>query len=143
MVERRPPKSQPRRPCHMVTSTLNTPSTQCGTGQALMPISQANTTLKSTNTKCGSWLACESGTAVTHAATDAPPSRASPLPQGDLRLPGTPPTFKPASLCNPMICMEKVIGEGFKRDGLEYGKQKKAVVHLNEDGKPITAYTDF
>ena len=47
-----------------------------------MPISQANTTLKSTNTKCVSWLACESGTAVTHAATDAPPSRASPLPQG-------------------------------------------------------------
>ncbi|MBN1083741.1 hypothetical protein JNO13_26675 [Pseudomonas sp. 1079] len=39
--------------------------------------------------------------------------------------------------------MGKVIGEGYKRDGLEYGKQKKAVVHLNEDGKPITAYTDF
>ena len=124
MVERRPPKSQPRRPCHMVTSTLNIPSTQCGTGQVLMPISQANTTLKSTNTKCVSWLACESGTAVTHAATDAPPSRASPLPQGDLRLPGTPPTFKPASLCNPMICMEKFIGEGYKRDKSEYGKQR-------------------
>ena len=78
----------------------------------------------SPNTKCVSWLACESGTAVTHAATDAPPSRASPLPQGDLRLPGTPPTFKPASLCNPMICMEKFIGKGYKRDELEYGKQR-------------------
>ncbi|MDY4300940.1 RHS repeat-associated core domain-containing protein [Pseudomonas salmasensis] len=39
--------------------------------------------------------------------------------------------------------MGKVIGEGYKRDGLEYGKQRKAFVHLNEDGKPITAYTDF
>ncbi|WP_106805679.1 RHS repeat-associated core domain-containing protein [Pseudomonas sp. S5D5] len=37
----------------------------------------------------------------------------------------------------------KIIGEGYKREGLEYGKQTKAVVHLNTDGKPITAYTEF
>ena len=39
--------------------------------------------------------------------------------------------------------MGKIIGEGYKRDGLVYGKQTKAVVHLNRDGKPITAYTEF
>ncbi|RQO49496.1 RHS repeat-associated core domain-containing protein, partial [Pseudomonas sp. KBW05] len=39
--------------------------------------------------------------------------------------------------------MGKVVGEGYKRDGLEYGKQTKATVHLNQDGKPITAYTEF
>ncbi|MEX5545828.1 RHS repeat-associated core domain-containing protein [Pseudomonas pergaminensis] len=39
--------------------------------------------------------------------------------------------------------MGKIIGEGYKREGLEYGKQTKAVVHLNTDGKPITAYTEF
>ncbi|MBD8094643.1 RHS domain-containing protein, partial [Pseudomonas fluorescens] len=39
--------------------------------------------------------------------------------------------------------MGKTIGEGYKRDGYEYGKQKKARVFLNEDGQPITAYTDF
>ncbi|MEB2649515.1 RHS repeat-associated core domain-containing protein, partial [Pseudomonas canadensis] len=39
--------------------------------------------------------------------------------------------------------MRKVIGEGYKRDGLEYGKQTKAVVHLDRNGKPITAYTEF
>ncbi|WP_339468679.1 RHS repeat domain-containing protein, partial [Pseudomonas sp. EL_65y_Pfl1_R83] len=41
------------------------------------------------------------------------------------------------------INMGKIIGEGYKRDGLEYGKQTKAVVYFNEDGKPITAYTEF
>ncbi|MBE8603353.1 RHS repeat domain-containing protein, partial [Pseudomonas cyclaminis] len=39
--------------------------------------------------------------------------------------------------------MGKIIGEGYKRDGLEYGRQSKAIVHLNRDGKPITAYTEF
>ncbi|WP_338567515.1 RHS repeat-associated core domain-containing protein [Pseudomonas canadensis] len=39
--------------------------------------------------------------------------------------------------------MGKVIGEGYKRDGFEYGKQTKAIVHLDRDGKPITAYTEF
>jgi len=39
--------------------------------------------------------------------------------------------------------MGKIIGEGYKRDGYEYGKQKKARVFLNEDGNPITAFTDF
>ncbi|NMZ02175.1 RHS repeat-associated core domain-containing protein, partial [Pseudomonas proteolytica] len=39
--------------------------------------------------------------------------------------------------------MGKVVGEGYKRDGLQYGKQTKAVVHLDQYGNPITAYTDF
>jgi hypothetical protein len=39
--------------------------------------------------------------------------------------------------------MGKIVGEGYKREGLIYGKQSKAVVHLNRDGKPITAYTEF
>jgi hypothetical protein len=39
--------------------------------------------------------------------------------------------------------MGKIIGEGYKRDGLEYGRQTKATVHLNSDGNPITAYAEF
>ncbi|NVZ69601.1 RHS repeat domain-containing protein, partial [Pseudomonas costantinii] len=47
-----------------------------------------------------------------------------------------------ADLPDPMD-MGKIIGEGYKREGLEYGKQKKAIVYLNRDGKPITAFTEF
>jgi hypothetical protein len=39
--------------------------------------------------------------------------------------------------------MGKILGEGYKRDNLEYGKQRKAVVYLNNSGKPITAFTEF
>ncbi|UOP13896.1 RHS repeat-associated core domain-containing protein [Pseudomonas palleroniana] len=39
--------------------------------------------------------------------------------------------------------MGKIIGEGYKRDGLIYGTQRKAVVYLDNDGKPITAFTEF
>ncbi|MDF9769722.1 RHS repeat-associated core domain-containing protein [Pseudomonas rhodesiae] len=39
--------------------------------------------------------------------------------------------------------MGKIVGEGYKREGLEYGEQSKAIVHLNREGKPITAYTEF
>ncbi|MGY2299332.1 RHS repeat domain-containing protein, partial [Pseudomonas yamanorum] len=39
--------------------------------------------------------------------------------------------------------MGKIIGEGYKRDGLEYGQQRKAVVILDANGNPKTAYTDF
>lgn len=39
--------------------------------------------------------------------------------------------------------MGKIIGEGYKRDTLEYGKQGKAVVILDTDGNPITAYTEY
>ena len=39
--------------------------------------------------------------------------------------------------------MGKQIGEGYKRGGLVYGKQKDAVVILNETGAPITTYADF
>ncbi|SDS71970.1 RHS repeat-associated core domain-containing protein [Pseudomonas trivialis] len=39
--------------------------------------------------------------------------------------------------------MGKIIGEGYKKRTLEYGKQRKATVILDEDGNPITAYTDF
>lgn len=39
--------------------------------------------------------------------------------------------------------MGKTIGEGYKRDGYEYAKQKKARVFLNENGQTITAYTEF
>lgn len=41
------------------------------------------------------------------------------------------------------INMGKIIGEGYKRDGLEYGKQTNAVIYFNSDGKPITAYAEF
>ncbi|APV38890.1 type IV secretion protein Rhs [Pseudomonas frederiksbergensis] len=41
------------------------------------------------------------------------------------------------------IEMGKKIGEGFKRDGLQYGEQTRAVVYLNSAGQPITAFTDF
>ncbi|OPA90109.1 rhs family protein, partial [Pseudomonas fluorescens] len=47
-----------------------------------------------------------------------------------------------AEIPDPMD-MGKIIGEGYKRNGLEYGKQKKAIVYLNRDGKPITAFTEF
>ncbi|KQM54725.1 hypothetical protein ASE80_20005 [Pseudomonas sp. Leaf15] len=39
--------------------------------------------------------------------------------------------------------MGKIIGEGYKRDSLEYGKQRKAIVYFNSNGKPITAFTEF
>ncbi|MCF5349610.1 rhs family protein [Pseudomonas simiae] len=39
--------------------------------------------------------------------------------------------------------MGKIIGEGYKREGYEYGKQRKARVFLNDEGKPITAFTEF
>ena len=39
--------------------------------------------------------------------------------------------------------MGKKIGEGFKRDGLQYGEQTKAIVYLNSAGQPITAFTGF
>nr|WP_244640591.1 RHS repeat-associated core domain-containing protein [Pseudomonas fluorescens] len=39
--------------------------------------------------------------------------------------------------------MGKIIGEGYKRDGYEYAKTKKARVFLNENGQPITAFTDL
>ncbi|WP_438301107.1 RHS repeat-associated core domain-containing protein [Pseudomonas sp. NMS19W] len=41
------------------------------------------------------------------------------------------------------IEMGKVIGEGYKRGSLEYGRQTKAVVILNANGRVKTAYTDF
>ncbi|WP_242176621.1 MULTISPECIES: RHS repeat-associated core domain-containing protein, partial [unclassified Pseudomonas] len=53
-----------------------------------------------------------------------------------LRLNGRPDTPDP-------IDMGKIIGEGYKRDGLTYGTQRKAIVYLNRDGKPITAFTEF
>lgn len=39
--------------------------------------------------------------------------------------------------------MGKIIAEGYKKDGYEYGKTSKARVFLDEDGQPITAYGDF
>ena len=39
--------------------------------------------------------------------------------------------------------MGKIVGEGYKRDGYEYRQTKKARVFLNEDGQPITAFTDL
>ncbi|WHS58934.1 RHS repeat-associated core domain-containing protein [Pseudomonas sp. G2-4] len=39
------------------------------------------------------------------------------------------------------IEMGRVIGEGYKREGLEYGKQTKAIVILDRNGMPKTAYT--
>jgi len=39
--------------------------------------------------------------------------------------------------------MGKQIGEGYKRGGLEYGKQTDAVVILNNNGDPITSYVEF
>nr|WP_230174595.1 RHS repeat-associated core domain-containing protein [Pseudomonas sp. Bi123] len=41
------------------------------------------------------------------------------------------------------IEMGKKIGEGFKRDGLQYGEQTRAIVYLNSAGQPITAFADF
>ncbi|WP_237882731.1 RHS repeat-associated core domain-containing protein [Pseudomonas sp. PGPR40] len=41
------------------------------------------------------------------------------------------------------IEMGKKVGEGFKRDGLQYGEQTRAVVILDEMGRPKTAFTDF
>ncbi|MGO4324765.1 RHS repeat-associated core domain-containing protein, partial [Pseudomonas sp. KB_12] len=37
----------------------------------------------------------------------------------------------------------KTIGEGYKKEGLQYGQQTKAVVILNNAGFPITSYTEF
>lgn len=39
--------------------------------------------------------------------------------------------------------MGKVIGEGYKKGSLEYGRQTKAVVILDANGRVKTAYTDF
>ncbi|WP_130907329.1 RHS repeat-associated core domain-containing protein, partial [Pseudomonas sp. Sample_16] len=39
--------------------------------------------------------------------------------------------------------MGKTVGEGYKRGSLEYGKQTKAIVILDNSGQPKTAYTDF
>ncbi|MHA6787392.1 RHS repeat-associated core domain-containing protein [Pseudomonas bijieensis] len=39
------------------------------------------------------------------------------------------------------IDMGKVVGEGYKLDGVEYGHQTKAVVILDKNGLPKTAYT--
>ena len=41
------------------------------------------------------------------------------------------------------IDMGRIIGEGYKRDGLEFGQQRKAKVILDIDGQPKTAFTDF
>jgi len=38
--------------------------------------------------------------------------------------------------------MGKVVGEGYSKDGMEYSKQRKARVILNNQGKPKTAYTE-
>ena len=37
----------------------------------------------------------------------------------------------------------KEIGEGYKRGGLEYGQQTKAIVILDGSGQTKTAFTDF
>jgi hypothetical protein len=39
--------------------------------------------------------------------------------------------------------MGKQIGEGYKRGGLVYGKQKNAVAILDKTGAPITTFADF
>ncbi|WP_043051557.1 RHS repeat-associated core domain-containing protein, partial [Pseudomonas fluorescens] len=41
------------------------------------------------------------------------------------------------------INMGKIIGEGYKKNNFEYGRQNKAIVILDNDGNPITAYTEF
>ncbi|MBD9604916.1 RHS repeat-associated protein [Pseudomonas sp. PvR086] len=41
------------------------------------------------------------------------------------------------------IEMGKKIGEGFKREGLQYGEQTRAVVILDKNGKAKTSYTEF
>ncbi|MGP6433418.1 RHS repeat domain-containing protein, partial [Pseudomonas paraglycinae] len=41
------------------------------------------------------------------------------------------------------IDMGKVIGEGYKKGSLDYGRQTKAVVILDASGRVKTAYTDF
>ncbi|MFW9103935.1 type IV secretion protein Rhs, partial [Pseudomonas sp. P4795] len=41
------------------------------------------------------------------------------------------------------IDMGKIIGEGYKRDGLEYGRQSKAVVILTPQQRVRTAYAEF
>jgi hypothetical protein len=35
------------------------------------------------------------------------------------------------------------VGEGYKREGLRYGEQNKAIVLLNDEGDPITSYAEF
>uniref|UniRef100_UPI00200C8F71 RHS repeat domain-containing protein n=1 Tax=Pseudomonas sp. MWU15-20650 TaxID=2933107 RepID=UPI00200C8F71 len=39
--------------------------------------------------------------------------------------------------------MGKIIGEGYKKDNFAYGKQRKAIVILDNHGNPITAYAGF
>lgn len=39
--------------------------------------------------------------------------------------------------------MVKIIGEGYKKENIQYGKQTKARVFLDKDGNPITAFTEF
>ncbi|AWM89904.1 type IV secretion protein Rhs [Pseudomonas sp. 31-12] len=41
------------------------------------------------------------------------------------------------------IEMGKKIGEGFKREGLQYGEQTRAIVILDKNGKAKTSYTEF
>ena len=41
------------------------------------------------------------------------------------------------------IDMGKKVGAGYKRGSLEYGEQTKAVVILDDVGRPKTSYTDF
>ncbi|MFJ2323593.1 RHS repeat-associated core domain-containing protein [Pseudomonas sp. NPDC087817] len=39
--------------------------------------------------------------------------------------------------------MGKIIGEGYKRGGVDYGQQTHAIVILDRAGKPITSYAEF
>ena len=39
--------------------------------------------------------------------------------------------------------MGKIIGEGYKKNNFEYERQSKAIVILDNNGNPITAYTEF
>lgn len=41
------------------------------------------------------------------------------------------------------INMGKIVGEGYKRNSLEYGKQTHAIAILNKQGMPTTTFTDF
>ncbi|MEJ5060894.1 type IV secretion protein Rhs, partial [Pseudomonas sp. MYb330] len=41
------------------------------------------------------------------------------------------------------IGMGKKVGEGFRRKDLKFGEQTRAVVILDKNGLPITAFTDF
>jgi hypothetical protein len=53
--------------------------------------------------------------------------------------------FRKSGLLNSRepIDFGRKVGEGYKRRGLEYGGQNKAIVILNDDGDAITSYTEF